>query len=268
VDFIPKPGGEDAGSPEALRELLAEKVRIVRSLRRANLRPVPPAASVSASARRRAPATGQPAGQTSAAGQALRVIAIGASTGGPPALQHILGTLPPDFPAALVIAQHMPERFTTAFAARLDRGSALEVLEAQDGDVLAAGRALLAPGGRQMTVSLAGGVARARVLPPAAGDTYIPSVDDLFRSVAALSGDRAMGLVLTGMGRDGREGIVTLKQAGGVTVAESEATAIVHGMPKEAADTGCVDRVLPLEEISEALVAFALKGRLPTSRGR
>ncbi|MDF1565822.1 MAG: chemotaxis response regulator protein-glutamate methylesterase [Deltaproteobacteria bacterium] len=264
VDFIPKPGGADAGSAVALQALLAEKIEIARSLRRANLRAVAPATPE----RTPRPAAARQRPEERKQTECPRVIAIGASTGGPPALQHILSSLPADFPAAVVVAQHMPERFTEAFAARLDRTCEVEVREAADGDLLLPGRVLLAPGGKQMSVSLVEGQARAKVGPAADGSTYVPSVDELFLSVAALCADRAMGLILTGMGRDGREGIIMLKKAGGTTVAESEETAIVHGMPKEAADTGCVDRVLPLEEITAAILAFARTGRLPASGSR
>ncbi len=239
LDFVPKP---DGGAPiEALREALLEKCQLVRALRIENLGPRDGA--------RRAEAGAEPAG----------VVAIGASTGGPAAIQRLLLSLPGDLPLAFVVAQHMPERFTAAFAERLARTTPFIASEAADGDVVAAGRVLVAPGGRQLEVRRGpDGVLRAAVLPPEAfpGPRYCPSADVLFASVARSAGGRACALVLTGMGQDGRDGVRAVKAAGGLTLAESADTAVVYGMPQAAAESGAVDEVLSLPAIAQRLRRF------------
>ncbi|HWR97978.1 MAG TPA: chemotaxis response regulator protein-glutamate methylesterase [Candidatus Methanoperedens sp.] len=183
-----------------------------------------------------------------------RCVAIGASTGGPPALQQILAALPADFPAAVVIAQHMPEGFTRMFADRLDRLVALRVREAAGGEALEPGLVLLAPGGMNLLLERAPGArVVARVEPPRPGDRYVPSVDRLLGSAARACGGALVAVVLTGMGDDGAAGIGTVRAAGGLTVAEAEETCVVYGMPREAVRTGAVQRVLPLPEIGAAI---------------
>jgi two-component system chemotaxis response regulator CheB len=188
-----------------------------------------------------------------------RCVALGASTGGPPALQQVLAALPPDFPAAVVIAQHMPEGFTRMFADRLDRLVPLRVREAQGGEALDPGLVLLAPGGRNLLLERgAGGRVVARVEPPAAADRYVPSVDRLFVSAARACGGGLLAAVLTGMGDDGAAGIGAVGAAGGLTIAEAEETCVVYGMPREAVRTGAVQRVLPLPEIGAAIARAVL----------
>lgn len=240
LDFVPKPEGD--APVETLREALVEKCQLVRALRIENLGP--------RDAPRREPAGGaEPAG----------VVAVAASTGGPAAIQRLLSSLPGDLPLAFVVAQHMPERFTAAFADRLARTTAFVASEAADGDVVAAGRVLVAPGGRHLEVRRgADGVLRAAVLPPGAapGAKYCPSADVLFGSVARAASARACAVVLTGMGQDGREGVRAIKRAGGLTLAESADTAVVYGMPQAAAESGSVDEVLGLPALAERLRRF------------
>jgi two-component system chemotaxis response regulator CheB len=243
LDFVAKP----VAGLALIREDLLAKIRTVRSLR------------MQALEQRAADADRSPARSAAPAG-ALRLAVIGASTGGPPALQRLVSGLPASLPLAVVVAQHMPERFTGAFAERLGRRSDFEVGEAQEGERLVAGRALVAPGGRHLRVQgEAGGPLRARLEEPRAGDgrRYCPSIDLLFESAARALGDRVCGVILTGMGSDGRAGVQAVKAAGGLTLAESKETAVVYGMPKEAIATGRVDAVLPLDSIVGRLVGFA-----------
>lgn len=176
----------------------------------------------------------------------LQVVVIGSSTGGPPALQTIFGSLPQFLPVAFAIAQHMPPGFTKAFAERLDRNSPLEIKEAANGDRLVPGRVLIAPGGKNLVLKRRGEEVLALVEDPEAGQRNIPSVDVLFRSAAEVFGASALAVVLTGMGNDGARGAEVIKAKGGQILAESEESSVVFGMPKEAIATGKVDRVLAL----------------------
>jgi two-component system chemotaxis response regulator CheB len=182
-----------------------------------------------------------------------KVVAIGVSTGGPNALQLVFSELPPDFPATILVVQHMPEGFTDMFARRLNESSSIHVKEAKAGDLLLPGRALISPGNRHMKVRRMplGEVVVLEDTPPVNG--HRPSVDVLFRSVARQFGGDALGLLMTGMGEDGAEGMGELKAAGGFTVAQSEETCVVKGMPKAAIDRGYVDKVAPLEMLARLL---------------
>lgn len=241
LDFVAKPQGT-AESLETFRDEILRKCATVRALRLENL-----------AAPRALPL---PAGS---AEELSRVVAIGASTGGPQALQQLLSELPADVPLAVLVAQHMPERFTTTFAERLARTTRFWSKEAADGDRVAPGRILVAPGGRHLEVARdEEGALRARVLPAEGGAArYTPSVDRLLTSTAAACGKRACAVVLTGMGHDGREGVVAVKRAGGLTLAESPDTAVVYGMPQAAIETGAVDEVLDLRAMSSRLIRFA-----------
>jgi two-component system chemotaxis response regulator CheB len=179
-----------------------------------------------------------------------RCVAIGASTGGPPALQQLLTALAADLPAAVVIAQHMPEGFTRMFAERLDRSVALRVREAENDEEVVPGLVLLAPGGKNMTVqSGMRGRVFVRLEAPAPSDRYVPSADRLLTSAAAVYGSQMLSAVLTGMGDDGALGTRAVRAAGGLTIAEAEESCVVFGMPREAIRTGAVQRVLALPEI-------------------
>ena len=197
----------------------------------------------------------------SAAPEARRaaLIAIGCSAGGPPALQEILPVLPSGTGASVVVAQHMPGRFTTLFAERLARACELPVSEAADGEPLRAARIYIAPGGRQTILEASPSGPIFRVRPRLPGERYAPSADLLMASAAALFGRRALGVVMTGMGDDGVAGLRAIKAHRGRTIVESEATAAVFGMPREAIRRGLADLVLPRPEIAAELASACRK---------
>jgi two-component system chemotaxis response regulator CheB len=186
------------------------------------------------------------------------VVAVASSTGGPTAILQLVSRIGAGYPNALVITQHMPEKFTRTFAERLARRSELDVTEAADLDEVCAGSARVCPGGRCMTLELAptSSIPKLRVRMPAAEDRYVPSADRLFASVSRLWGPRAVGVILTGMGDDGVAGARAILEGGGVVIAESEATAVVYGMPGAAVRAGVVSQSLALQEIAEYLAAL------------
>jgi two-component system chemotaxis response regulator CheB len=247
VDFVTKPERIFTTPLEDLSSDLAEKIRAaakakIRKPLRAPDRP------------RGIPDLRLP-GETPAA----EVVAIAVSTGGPNALSLLLAQIRADYRPAIVIVQHMPEGFTAQFAERLSRICAIDVREAADGDIVTAGTALVAPGGRHMELARVSGKLRVRLsfAPPVRG--HRPSADVLFESVAKSVGPRAMGIVMTGMGEDGAQGMLAIHQAGGHTIAQDEASSVVHGMPRAAIEKGAVDRILSLSEIGDYL--NALEGR-------
>jgi two-component system chemotaxis response regulator CheB len=166
---------------------------------------------------------------------------------------HIFGKIPAQTSAALVVAQHMPDKFTRTFAERLDKRGAVRTAEASDGDLVARGTGFVCPGRKCMQLSPQhGSELRLRVEPPIPSDRYVPSADRLFKSVARL-GSRCVGVILTGMGDDGVEGAKAIREAGGVVLAESQETAIVNGMPGAAVRAGVATEILPLPAIGEYL---------------
>lgn len=184
----------------------------------------------------------------------FQVVAIGSSTGGPIALQEILTKLPENFPLPIVVVQHMPSTFTAAFAQRLDKLCRVRIKEAADGDLLAPGQALLAPGGAQMVFERRGTGVIARIRPAQAGQTYRPCVDITFSSLAKFYPGKVVSIILTGMGADGREGIRELKQDNSTVWAQNEETCVVFGMPGAVIEAGLADQVLPLQEIGPRLI--------------
>lgn len=182
-----------------------------------------------------------------------RVVAIGTSTGGTLALEQILTRLPPDAPG-MVIVQHMPERFTAAFAERLNGLCPIQVREARHGDPVTVGRALIAPGGRHMRLARSGAHYVVEISGEAPVNRHRPSVDVLFRSVAQAAASNALGLILTGMGDDGAEGLLAMRRAGAHTIAQDEASCVVFGMPREAISLGAAERVLPLAAMPGEIV--------------
>jgi len=237
VDFLPKQI-ETMGDPARAAELLCRRVIAVGHSRVAGRVDKPPAATP---ALRQSHAKGQ-----------IALVAIGASTGGPVALQQVLTALPAEFPFSLLLAVHMPASFTPAYAERLNQQSRIRVKEARDMDLLEPGLALLAPGGMQMLVEKTGASRRVRVL-DGGNETYKPSVDVLLGSAARSVPGKVLGVVLTGMGADGRQGAKLLKSNGSLVWSQDAASCVVYGMPQAVEKAGLSDQVLPLAEIGPAL---------------
>jgi two-component system chemotaxis response regulator CheB len=188
------------------------------------------------------------------------LVAIGASTGGTEALREVLEALPAESPAILIV-QHMPEKFTSAFARRLDTTCAIRVKEAEDGDVVEAGQALIAPGNLHMLLVRNGPRYTVRIEDGPHVSRHRPSVDVMFRSTAQAAGRNALGMLLTGMGDDGARGMLEMRQMGCPTIAQDEASSVVFGMPKEAIQRGAAQRVLPLGRMAGEITAFAKEAR-------
>lgn len=190
-----------------------------------------------------------------ASGKAYKLLAIGTSTGGPVALQKILTQLPKNFPLPIIMIQHMPATFTNAFASRLDSLCNISVKEASDGDVLKAGCAYLAPGGRQMIISGTENAAKIKIIDDASAKiTFKPSVDVSFGSAAKVYGGNVLGIILTGMGADGREGSRMLKGRGSTVWAQDEQSCVVYGMPQAVTAAGISQQSLPLEMIASSIL--------------
>ena len=188
------------------------------------------------------------------------VVCIGASTGGTESLRVMLEMLPRDCPG-IVIVQHMPERFTATFARRLDASCQISVKEAEHNDPVLPGQALIAPGNRHMLLSRRGHGYVVELKDGPLVSRHRPSVDVLFRSAARAAGRNAVGVIMTGMGDDGARGLLEMHQAGSVTIAEHESTAVVFGMPKEAIARGGADIIVPLPRIADQILAIASKHR-------
>jgi two-component system chemotaxis response regulator CheB len=183
------------------------------------------------------------------------VVVIGTSTGGPPALQAIIPKLPAGLASSILVVQHMPVGFTRSLADRLASRSALPVREAEDGDSVSPGVVLIAPAGRHMKVQRRGSTARVWLDDEPRSSLHRPSVDVLMASVAKAYGPRSLGVVLTGMGSDGVEGLRAIRQTGGRTFAESEESCVIYGMPKAAVEAGVVDRSVPLARMADEILA-------------
>ena len=257
LDFIAKPTHFIGPDAEGLRRDLQAKAQTVRALQVVaftNRHEAKPLAHVD-----QATVSTPTAAELSQTAQ--RIVVIGASTGGPPALERVFRALKPDGKTAYLISQHMPERFTKAFAERLDRVSQLKLVEAEDGSQILAGTAFIARGGHHMVVGKKDGNNIIQLIEPEVDDRYVPCVNRLFKSAAEMYGPKVMATVLTGMGSDGADGVKHIREAQGKIIAESEETAIVFGMPKEAQETGMVDEVLRLEDVAERLQRFADTGK-------
>ena len=246
VDIITKPKIGVRGFLEESAVLLEDTVRAAAAarIRRSRRHPVPPANLHSKENHSHL--------QTESK-QKEKIISIGASTGGTEALLHLFERMPQDCPG-IVAVQHMPEGFTAAFARRLNDNCAIEVREAADGDQLVPGRAYIAPGNRHTYVRRMGPTYFLEVRDGALVSRHRPSVNVLFRSVAQAAGPNALGVLLTGMGDDGADGLLEMKRANAFTIAQDEATCVVFGMPREAILLGAVKEVLPLHRIPQAML--------------
>ncbi|TAD90208.1 MAG: chemotaxis response regulator protein-glutamate methylesterase [Alphaproteobacteria bacterium] len=249
VDYLEKPKLGLSEGMALQREALVEKVLAAA---RARIRPL---------GQRPRPQPLAPTGDSGVRSTEM-VVAIGASTGGVEALREVITALPPDAPATL-IAQHMPGRFTATFAARLNGLSAVRVAEATAGERVLPGHVYIAPGTHHLRLKRSGAnyVCHLDDGPLVSG--HRPSVDVLFRSVAESAGSRAIGVILTGMGRDGAEGLLTLRTAGAYTIGESETTAMIYGMPKAAKQLGAVTSEVPLDRVAAEIL---LQARTPRVR--
>ncbi len=276
VDFLPKNFEEIARDSSQLQKILIDRIMDVAGSRPgAKSAPSPAAAPVThpAAEKRAAPVSSRPERgreaprsapepQTPARHPSSRrgsakhysVVAIGTSTGGPVALQRVLTALPAGFPAPLVLIQHMPASFTPAFAERLNKLCQVEVRQAVDGDMLKPGLALLAPGGKQMMIENRGGQGRIRILPGDDRLNYKPCVDVTFGSLARSFPGKTLGVILTGMGADGKEGCRLMKQSGSDIWSQDEKTSVIYGMPMAVAKAGLTDEVLALNDVGPRLV--------------
>jgi two-component system, chemotaxis family, protein-glutamate methylesterase/glutaminase len=239
------------GLKQFLAEAGDELVATVRAAARANVRRLLPrdAAPLPVASKNTADVILAPAGPRAMTQTTERVIALGTSTGGTQALEEVLTALPRVCPG-IVIVQHMPEKFTAAFATRLDALCRIEVREAQHNDRVVPGRALIAPGGRHMLLKRSGAQYVVDVVDGPVVNRHRPSVDVLFRSVAKSAGVNALGVIMTGMGDDGAAGLAEMRAAGARTLAQDEDSCVVFGMPKEAIKRGGVERSVPLQAIA------------------
>lgn len=187
------------------------------------------------------------------------IVSIGVSTGGPPAVQKVLSSLPANFPACILIAQHMPAAFTGPFAKRLDNVCQIHVTEAQDGDKIKPGHAYVAPGGKHMQVVMRGPLPEISITTEPTSALYKPSANVLMESVGRNMGRKSLGVILTGMGNDGMEGMKVLKEKGGYILAQNENSCVVYGMPKAVVDAGLADQVIDIEQMAEAIIT-AVRG--------
>jgi len=265
LDFLPKRFQDIAKDIDEARIVLCDRVRAVARTRvSTSAAPAPapaakpkPVATPRPAAVAKEPRTvsvnEKPAAIRSRHGK-ISLVAIGTSTGGPVALQNVLTKIPADFPLPIVIVQHMPATFTPTFAQRLNTQCAITVKEAQDGDRLEAGVALLAPGGKQMLIKANGGEAFIKIEESEPSLTYKPSVDITFRSVSKVFPDNTLAIIMTGMGADGREGCRELKTHGSEVWAQDEQSCVVYGMPAAVVDAGLTDEVLDVDHIGAHIV--------------
>jgi len=255
LDFVQKPQKQVSQELLGIRDELVAKLQLVTKLRMITL--------TDRATRRDSTMSGAFRAIPQKAGEAVvsptKLVAIGASTGGPPAITQILGALDPAMPAGIVITQHMPTRFTRAFAERLDRVTPFRVKEAEGDEALSVGTVLVAPGSGSLILRKEAGILRAQVVAPEPTDRFVPSVDRMLESAARAAGADCLAVILTGMGGDGGRGSRVIKERGGRVVVESAETAVIFGMPQEAIAAGSVDEIVPLPQIPEAIGRFVRK---------
>lgn len=249
-DYVTKPSnvGSFAESQQNIRDQLIPKLKALAGTRRA--------AGAGRMVAKLVPQTRHRAGP-------FAVLAIGSSTGGPDALASVLPALPADLPVPVVVVQHMPALFTRLLAQRLDANCRLHVVEATEGAHVVAGTVLIAPGGQHLALRRQGASMVVHLTEDPPENFCRPSVDVLFRGVAAAYGDRVLAAVLTGMGRDGERGAKVIREAGGEVIAQDEATSVVWGMPGAVTMSGQADKVLPLPRIGPELAAALSRGPAP-----
>ncbi|MFC1668907.1 chemotaxis response regulator protein-glutamate methylesterase [Spirochaetota bacterium] len=253
VDFIPKPSTLLNVSVDDISELLIKKIKNVHDLK--------------IKAPVRETIGKEAAGKDSIALKEVkksynensvspRIIGMGTSTGGPSALMDIFNTFPDNFPSPVLVVQHMPEGFTKLFSNRLDSISKLRVKEAEDNDDVLPGHAYLAPGDSHMLLEKKGGKYIIKVNKDKRVSGHRPSIDVLFNSIAANAGNDSVGVIMTGMGKDGADGIKNIKKKGGFTIAQNEETSVVYGMNRVAVEKGVIDEIVPLFNIIKKIVEY------------
>ena len=259
VDFIPKQSSFVSLDIVKIRDDLLAKIKDIARrkhtlMARYRLRAKPASTPTRRPDRSQTPAT--PAQVLGKRNHPVNIVAIGSSTGGPPALQAVIPALPRNFPVGVVIAQHMPPTFTASLAARLDSLSQVSVREAVHLEPLEPGTVLISPGGKHLTVKKVGGKAVAHVSDHPIETLYHPCVDVLMESVARSFEQAAMGVILTGMGSNGLAGIRLLKEKNGVTIAQNEESCVVYGMPRAIIEARLADHVAPIEQIANEILSF------------
>ncbi|HPS57202.1 MAG TPA: chemotaxis response regulator protein-glutamate methylesterase [Spirochaetota bacterium] len=240
VDFIPKPSSLLSNSVDEIGDQLIKKIRVAAATRMvkrtAAAEPVVRVQKIESRA------------------LSDKIVAIGTSTGGPSALITLFKSIPENFPSPLLVVQHMPEGFTTAFSKRLDESSTLKVKEAEDGDDVLPGHGYIAPGHSHMEIVRKGKGYKIRIFQAEKVSGHMPSIDVLFNSMAENVGSNTVGVIMTGMGRDGAEGLKKIRQTGGYTMAQDEETSVVFGMNRVAVELGAVNEIVPLGEITSGIV--------------
>jgi two-component system chemotaxis response regulator CheB len=244
VDFVAKPTKRASLELQSIEKDLLRKIRGIKQIRldilSRNLELLDP---------------GEAVGRFGDSGQeSVQVVAVGSSTGGPAALQIVLTRLPAGFPAGIIVSQHMPRGFTGPLSERLNNLAQIRIKEAADNDLVEPGTVLICPGGAHLGLKRKGSRATVMLKEGKVTDKYVPSVDHMMKSAADVFGANAMGVLLTGMGNDGAQGMVEIKGKGGYTIAESEESAVVFGMPAEAIKTGAVKSVLPISDIAAEII--------------
>jgi len=258
VDFIPKPSTSLKLSVEEISDLLIKKVKSVYRSKVKLHHEEPPAPASREESKAEKPRESREerasAEELKAVETSDRVVAIGTSTGGPSALLQIFRSLPKGFPSPVFVVQHMPEGFTRAFAERLDGNSHLRVKEAENGDRIEPGCGYIAPGHSHMSVEESGSGRIVRVFQGEKVTGHRPSIDVLFDSIAGTYGKSAIAVIMTGMGRDGAEGIMKIKKSGGYTIAQDEESSVVYGMNRVAVQSGAINEVVSLYDIPRRIV--------------
>jgi two-component system chemotaxis response regulator CheB len=254
VDYVSKPRIDIVSGMKEYGEEITSKIRIAAKAKVRQLTAVSTHNQSMADSAEGMPALGNKVASTE------KLIIVGASTGGTEAIREFLQVLPPDTPGIL-IAQHMPPAFTKSFANRLDSLCKIQVTEAQGGERVLPGHAFVAPGHSHLLLKRSGANYVTELSQADPVNRHRPSVDVLFESAARAAGKNVVGVILTGMGKDGAKGMVQMKQAGAYNIAQDEATCVVYGMPKEAVAAGAVDEILPLGEIAKRVIAVVGKSR-------
>ncbi len=255
LDFVPKNLDELSLNIVKIKDELVSKIKAVTSkkisLKKISVIPkITPKPTTATIARPR-----KPESYTIAAHRRASIVAIGSSTGGPKALQDVLSKLPKEFPVGITIVQHMPPAFIGPFANRLDQISQIHVKMAEDGEPVKAGIALIAPGNYHMKFRRVHSTeVRVKLSPDPSGTLHRPSVDQMALSVAQIYGGSSIGVILTGMGHDGRDGLMAMKEANGRIMAQNEETCVVYGMPRAVVELGIADKIVPLQNIPGELV--------------